>query len=135
MKIKEKVNTKAQDLTDNLTMQAQARFIQWLMKEEKCDYEMAMAIVEGRTDPLEPKYMLGFKLANPVLQLALFKQHSKAARRQAAENFVKSLSEEEKSIFYSEVFNEETGKKFKTEYKNAKKDAGEPGGESDGEDI
>lgn len=135
MSIKEKLNTKAQDTTDKLTYQAQAKYIQWLMKTEECSYEMAMAIVEGRTDPLEPEYMLGYKLANPVLQIALFKQRSKAARRQAAKNFEVMLSEEEKRIFYTEVFNEETGKKFKTEYKNARKDAWGPGGESDGENI
>ena len=94
------------------------------MKEEECDYEMAMAIVQGNTDPLEPEYMLGFKLADPVLQIALFKQVSKKSRKQAAENFAATLSEEEKILFWNEVFNEETGKKFKKTYKSEKKKKG-----------
>lgn len=124
MTIKTKVNEKAQTLTDKMAMQAQAKYIQWLMKEEECSYEMAMAIVEGRTEPMEYEYMLGYKLANPVVQLAMFKQHNKNARRQAAKNFAMTLSEEEKRIFYAEVFNEETGKKFKDEYKRTKGNEG-----------
>ena len=78
---------------------------------------MAMAIVQGNTDPLEPEYMLGYKLADPVLQLALFKQVSKKSRRQAANNFAATLSEEERILFWNEVFNEENAGKFKKKYK------------------
>lgn len=120
MTIKGKINDKAQDLTDTMAMQARAKFIDRIMKDEKCDYAMAMAIVEGRTDPIEYEYMLGYKLASPVVMLAIFKQRSKEKRRQAAENFAMTLSEPEKKIFYEQVFNEETGKKFKNEYKKQK---------------
>ena len=73
MGIKSRIEDRATQLQSDLAAQAQMKYIQWLMKEEECDYEMAMAIVMGNTDPLEPEYMLGFKLADPVLQLALFK--------------------------------------------------------------
>lgn len=122
MGIKQKVNDRAQDLTDNLMVQAQVKYIKWLMKKEKIDYAEALAIVEGRTEPLELEYILGYKLANPILQLALFNQPSKKARRQAAENFAAGLSEEERKLFYTEVFNEATAKGFKKAYKDAKKD-------------
>ena len=124
MGIKARIEGRATQLQSDLAAQAQMKYIQWLMKEEECDYEMAMAIVQGNTDPLEPEYMLGFKLADPVLQIALFKQVSKKSRKQAAENFAATLSEEERILFWNEVFNEETGKKFKKTYKSEKKKKG-----------
>lgn len=124
MGIRSRVEDRATQLQSDLAAQAQMKFIQWLMKEEECDYEMAMAIVQGNTDPLEPEYMLGFKLADPVLQIALFKQVSKKSRKQAAENFAATLSEKERILFWNEVFNEETGKKFKKSYKSEKKKKG-----------
>jgi len=124
MGIKTKVEDRATQLQSDLAAQAQMKYIQWLMKEEDCDYEMAIAIVMGNTDPLEPEYMLGYKLADPVLQIALFKQISKKSRRQAAENFAATLSDVEKDLFWNEVFNEQTGKQFKAEYKKEKKKKG-----------
>ena len=121
MGIKARVEDRATQLQSDLAAQTQMKYISWLMKEEECDYEEAMAIVMGNTDPLEPEYMLGFKLADPVLQIALFKQLSKKARKQAAENFAATLSDRERDLFYSEVFNEETGKQFKKAYKAEKK--------------
>ena len=123
-KIRNKIEDRAMQLQSDLAAQAQMKYIQWLMKEEECDYEMAMAIVSGNTDPLEPEYMLGFKLADPVVQIALFKQVSKKSRRQAAENFAATLSDPEKDLFWNEVFNEETGKQFKKAYKAEKKKKG-----------
>ena len=121
MGIKSKIEDKAQETTDTLQFQAQARFIKWLMKEEDVDQETAWAIVEGRTDPPEYDYMLGFKLANPVLQLALFSQISKEKRKQAAENFAATLSDPERELFYSQVFDEKNAKKFKNALKKEKK--------------
>lgn len=124
MGIKSKIYDKAEATTVQLRYQAQAKYIKWLMKEEDVDEHMAWAIVEGRTEEIEWKYVLGFKLADPVLQLALFSQHSKTARRQAAENFAKTLSEEEKEIFFTQVFDEENAKKFKKKMKEEKKKRG-----------
>lgn len=121
MGIKTKIEDRAMQVQQDLAGQAQMKYISWLMKEEECDYEMAIAIVSGNTDPLEPEYMLGYKLADPVIQIALFKQISKKSRKQAAENFAATLSDREKELFWSEVFNEETGKQFKNEYKKQKK--------------
>ena len=121
MGIKTRIEDRATQLQSDLAAQSQMKYIQWLMKEEECDYEEAMAIVMGNTDPLEPEYMLGFKLADPVLQIALFKQISKKARRQAAENFAATLSDQEKELFWNEVFNPETAAQFKKSYKAEKK--------------
>lgn len=124
MGIKTKVEDRALQMQQDLAGQAQMKYIQWLMKEEECDYEMAIAIVMGNTDPLEPEYMLGYKLADPVLQIALFKQISKKSRLQAAKNFSETLSPAEKVLFWEEVFNEETAGKFKSEYRKEKKKKG-----------
>lgn len=124
MGIKTKIEDRAMELQSTLAGQAQMDFLKWVMKEEECDYEMAFAICSGNTDPIEYEYMLGFKLADPVLQIALFKQISKKSRRQAAENFAATLSDPEKDLFWNEVFNEKTGKQFKQEYKKQKKKKG-----------
>lgn len=124
MSIREKTEDKAQQMTDQLTVQAQGRFIEWVMKEEDVDKDTAWAICLGNTDPPEYDYMLGFKLANPVLQIALFKQLSKKSRIQAAKNFAAGLSDPERDLFYSEIFNEETAGKFKKALKNEKKKKG-----------
>ena len=124
MGIKTKIEERAMQTQSDLAAQSQVKYLGWLMKEEDCDYEMALAIVMGNTDPLEPEYMLGYKLADPVLQIALFKQLSKKARRQAAQNFAATLSDPEKDLFWNEVFNEETGKQFKKAYKAEKKKKG-----------
>ena len=121
MGIKTKIEEHAMQLQSDMAAQSQVKYLEWLMKEEDCDYEMALAIVMGNTDPLEPEYMLGYKMTDPVLQIALFKQLSKKARRQAAENFAATLSDKEKDLFYTQVFNEETGKQFKKELKKEKK--------------
>ena len=124
MGIKTRIEDRATQLQSDFAAQAQMKFIQFVMKEEDCDYEMAIAIVMGNTDPLEPEYMLGYKLADPVLQIALFKQHPKKSRIQAAKNFAETLSDREKDLFWAEVFNEETAGKFKSEYRKEKKKKG-----------
>lgn len=125
MGIRSKIENKAMETQQTLAAQAQAKYISWLMKEEKCDYQEALAIVQGRTDPLEPEYMLGYKLADPVWMIAIFKQAGKKRRLQAAKNFCEQmLSDDEKIIFWKDVFDEKTCKKFKKEYKKAKKEKG-----------
>ena len=124
MKIRDKTEEKAEAMTVQLRYQAQIKYVKWLMKEEDVDQEEALAICEGRTDPIEYKYMLGYKLADPVLQIALFKQLSKKSRIQAAKNFAETLSDEEREIFYGKVFNEDTAGKFKNAYKKEKKKRG-----------
>lgn len=121
MRIKTKIEERAVSVQSTLTAQAQAKFITWLMNEEKVDYSTAIAIVEARTDPVEWDYVLGFKLADPVLQIALFKQPSKKQRRNAAANFRDTLAPEERILFDNEVFNEETAGKFKQKLKEEKK--------------
>lgn len=124
MGIKSRIEEKAMETQQTLAAHAQMKYIQWLMKEEECDYEEALAIVQGRTDPLEPEYMLGYKLADPVVMIAIFKQHGKNNRLSAARNFAATLTEEERILFWNEVFDEKNAKQFKKKYKEEAKKKG-----------
>lgn len=124
MGIKSKLEEAALQKSQDLDFQAQAKYLQWLMKEENCSYDEAIAIVQGRTEPLEVEYMLGYKLASPAWMIALFKQPGKKRRMNAALNFVETLTDEEKIVFWRDVFNAETGKAFKNKLKKEKKKNG-----------
>lgn len=124
MGIRTKIENKAMETQQTLAAHAQMKYLSWLMKEEDCSYEEAIAIVQGRTDPLEPEYMLGYKLADPVVMIAIFKQAGKNNRLSAARNFAATLTEEEKILFWNEVFDEKNAKQFKKKYKDEKKKKG-----------
>ena len=117
MGIKSRIEEKAMEKQQTLAAHAQMKYLSWLMKEESCDYEEALAIVQGRTDPLEPEYMLGYKLADPVVMIAIFKQPGKNKRLSAARNFAATLTEEERILFWNEVFDEKNAEQFKKKYK------------------
>ena len=124
MGFKDKIEEAAMQKSQDLAAQAQYKYLQWIMKEESCSYDEAIAIVQGRTDPLEVEYMLGYKLADPAWMIALFKQPGKKRRMNAALNFADLLSDPEKEVFWKEVFNAETGKSFKEKWKKEKKKKG-----------
>lgn len=132
--VSRKMEERAQLLQQTLATQAQARFVKWVIKNVKeeegidIDYDTAWAICNGQTIDEETgkpeyEYMIGFKMADPVLQIALFKQRKKEARRQAAYNFAQGLSEEEKKMFYEKIFNENTATSWKKTYNEEKKKA------------
>lgn len=121
MGIRTKIEERALEVNAQLTAQAQMKYLSWLMGEEQIDYEEALAIVQGRTDPVEWEYILGYKLSDPALMIALFKQPIKAKRINAAKNFADTLEAEEAAIFWTQVFNEKTGGQFKEEYRKEKK--------------
>lgn len=123
MGIRTKIEEKALDVNAQLTAQAQMKYLSWLMDEEQIDYEEALAIVQGRTDPVEWEYILGYKLSDPALMIALFKQPRKKNRINAAKNFADTLEPEEAAIFWTQVFDEENGKQFKEKLKDEKKKA------------
>lgn len=120
--IPKSVIAKAETMTDNVALEHQRRYIEDVMEMDKCDYETAWAKCLGQTDPPEYGHMLAFKM-HPILCYALYNQRSKSARRQAAENFAKTLCEEERKLFYAFFFNPETAARYKEEKKKAEKDA------------
>ncbi len=124
MGIKSKIEEKAIETQQTLAAHAQMKYLNWLMKEEECSYEEAIAIVQGLTDPREPEYMLGYKLSDPVVMIAIFKQHGKNNRLAAARNFAATLDEDERILFWNEVFDEKNAKQFKKKYKEEGKKKG-----------
>ena len=48
MGIRSKIENKAMETQQTLAAHAQMKYINWLMKEEQCSYEEAIAIVQGR---------------------------------------------------------------------------------------
>lgn len=112
---------KAWALHDQMQAQAQVDFIKYVMKEEEVDWDMAMAICQGRTDPKEPEYTLGYKLADPLGMMAMNAQISKKKRAQAVENFEKTLDEDELKLFREEVCTMSTRDAFKAALKREKK--------------
>lgn len=117
-----KLKDKALELSDQLSGQARMEFIQWVMKEEDVNYETAYYICIGRTDPKEPEYTLGYKLADPVWQLALHGQRKKK-REQARENFRKLLDEDELELF-DKMDEEQVSADFKGALRRKKKEKG-----------
>ena len=99
---------------------ARSRFIEWVMKEEDCDYETAYALCTRRTDPVEPEYSLGYKMASPVYQVAMNAQVRRSKREQAIENFKQMLEPDELEIFERDVLTKDTRKMWKEEKKKQK---------------
>lgn len=124
MSIRNRIEQKAIEVQSQAAGIAQNKFIQWVMEEEDCSYEEAYAICTRHTDPVDPEYSLGFKLSDPVWQMAIFKQRKAENRAKAAENFRQLLEPDEIDLFNKQVMTEENAKKFKKEYKEKKKQKG-----------
>lgn len=120
MKVTEKIKEKAWQGIDASDAMARSKFIQWVMKEEECDYETAYALCTRRTDPVEPEYSLGYKMASPVYQVAMNAQLRKSKREQAIENFKQMLEPDELELFEKEVLTKDTRKMWKNEKKKQK---------------
>ena len=120
-KIRNAAEDKARQFMDATDAQAKANFIQKVMKWEEVDYETAFYIVSGKTDPREPEYTLGYKMASPVWMDAMFGQISKKKREQARDNFRKLLEDDELQLFNEYVIEDETRKEYKAALKAEKK--------------
>lgn len=121
MGIKSTIEDKAITLRNTSAAQAKAEYIQKVMKWEEVDYETAFYIVNGRTDPREPEYTLGYKMADPIMMMAMFGQISKKKREMARDQFRKGLEDDELQLFNDYVNKNDVDKEWKTEYKAAKK--------------
>ena len=123
MTVRQSIKDKAYEAIDASDAMARNKFIQWVMKEEECDYETAYALCTRRTDPVEPEYSLGYKMASPVYQIAMNKQLRKSKREQAIANFKELLEPDELEIFEREVLTRDCRKMWKEEEKKQKKEA------------
>lgn len=120
-KIRNIVTQKAEDARNTLAGEAQMRFIRQVMEWEEVDFTTAQAICLGNTDPVEWEYTLGYKMSDPVFQMAMNGQVRKKARDQARENFKKTLTPEELEIFVRDVETMNLKQMLKKEMKRAKK--------------
>ena len=120
MKVTQTLKNKIWEGIDASDAMARSRFIEWVMKEEDCDYETAYALCTRHTDPVEPEYSLGFKMASPVYQVAMNAQVRRSKREQAIENFKQMLEPDELEIFEKEVLTKDTRKMWKEEKKKQK---------------
>ena len=120
MTVRQSLKDKAYEAIDASDAMARNKFIQWVMKEEDCDYETAYALCTRHTDPVEPEYSLGYKMASPVYQVAMNVQLRKSKREQAIENFKAMLEPDELELFEKEVLTKDTRKMWKEEKKKQK---------------
>lgn len=122
MKIKQTATEKAWQLHDTLQATAQADFIAKVMKWENCSYEEAHAICTGNTIPKEPEYTLGFKMCDPLMQLAMNAQLRKKDREEAISNFKKTLDPDELNLFIENVEKTTFRQKFRSSLKKHQKE-------------
>lgn len=120
MKVTQTLKNKIWEGIDASDAMARSRFIEWVMKEEDCDYETAYALCTRHTDPVDPEYSLGYKMASPVYQVAMNAQVRRSKREQAIENFKQMLEPDELEIFEKEVLTKDTRKMWKEEKKKQK---------------
>jgi len=120
VKVTQTLKNKIWEGIDASDAMARSRFIEWVMKEEDCDYETAYALCTRRTDPVEPEYSLGYKMASPVYQVAMNAQVRRSKREQAIENFKQMLEPDELEIFERDVLTKDTRKMWKEEKKKQK---------------
>ncbi len=119
-----KLKDKVWDAKEQMAGVSRADFIQFVMKEEDVDYETAYYICIGRTDPREPEYTLGYKMADPSMMMAMFGQMRKKKREAAREEFRSMLEADELQLFEEYVNKEDTEKQFKSAYKKEKRTHG-----------
>lgn len=120
MKVTQTLKNKIWEGIDASDAMARSKFIEWVMKEEDCDYETAYALCTRHTDPVEPEYSLGYKMASPVYQVAMNGQVRRSKREQAIENFKQMLEPDELEIFERDVLTKDTRKMWKEEKKKQK---------------
>lgn len=122
MKIRGIATEKALEMQDKLAAKARYDFLMKVMEWEDVSYEVAIAICTGKTDPKETEYTLGYKMADPMMQMAMHGQLSAKARAKAVEQFEKTLDEDELTKFRTEVMPMNMRQMLKQEMKRKKKE-------------
>ena len=117
-KIKDMTTAKAEDLQMQLAAQARVRYYSQIMEWESCSYEEAIAFC---SDPTRPDYRLGFKMCDPLMQMAMHMQVGKKARTEAVAKFKSGLQPDELEIFEKDVETTSMGKAFREAMRRKKK--------------
>ena len=121
MKAKQIAVDKVWEISDKADAIDRSKYIEWVMKEEDCNYETAWSLCTRHTDPVEPKYSLGYRMASPAYQMAM-NQKNKAKREIAIERFKQMLEPDELELFEKEVLTMDTRKMWEEEKRKQKKE-------------
>lgn len=126
---KAKAKQKAVDsnIANQVSNLGQTKYVEDVMSMEECDRETALRLCLGLSDPVDYEHTLGYKMADTVWFLGMFKQAGRKARLKARENFKKQLCPEELELFekYCEGMNAgkiraQTNREMKAEKKKRK---------------
>lgn len=112
MRIKDKATEWAYGLQTQLQSQAQAEYVQKVMKWEECSWDEALAKCTRRADPPEPEYSLGYKMCDPLGILARNTQIGRKRRQQAKKEFMEMLEPDELELYKHEVVEKGFRKQF-----------------------
>lgn len=126
MTIRDKARERAEHtyVREYAKSKGQGAFLEDVMRWEGCSLEEAMLYCTGKTDPIHWEYTLGYKLADPVWNIGIYKQIGHHARAKAAANFRKLLTPEEDELFVTQCLGKTARairKDYKREIKAAKK--------------
>lgn len=112
MGIMNKAENKAEDIHQKQAVEARSRYYLYVMEQEGCTLEEAVNLCTGQTEPPVAEYMLGWKLADPFVQLGLF--HSgKKVRERYIRHLEKDMTPEELKLFREDVLTQDNVARFK----------------------
>lgn len=110
------------DFATDLEQRERVKFAMWVSNEENIEFDDAWLICTGQDpDRIIPEYSLGFKLASPMVQTALYLQPGKKNRAKYREQFRSELTPAELRLFDEEVNGAAVGSSLKSKLKRAKK--------------
>lgn len=92
----------AENLHDRTQMDAQMRYLAWLQQEYNIDAGTAIEWVSSE-GPEHADIRLGYKMADPIVQLAMWGPRTSKAKKIAQEKFRNGLDEWERAKWDEEV--------------------------------
>lgn len=97
--IKERIEDRAREVRQTMAFQAQGQFIAKVQKWEKCTWDEAVELCSGKSPERHPEYILGYKMADPVLMEAMYLQVPRKNRESARMYFRETLDPDCLEIF------------------------------------
>ena len=113
----------AENLHDRTQMDAQMRYLAWLRQEYQIDAGTAIEWVNSE-GPEHADIRLGYKMADPIVQLAMWGPRTSKAKKIAQEKFRNGLDEWERAKWDEEVSTMGAGDRFRAALKRGRKKEG-----------
>lgn len=114
-KSKQGMEDMARDLRSRLQMDAQGQFVGKVQKWEKCTWDEAVDLCSGKSPERHPEYILGYRMADPLLLKAMYAQISRKAMKEAKAHFRETLPPDCQELFDKEC--DSIGAAWRKEYK------------------